>query len=197
MTKKLTRSKRKDLRAKGQLKPVPRVDPAQKAAERQAEEEAVSARVHDAREAIAHRDEVEPAPASQKKPKAGRRDLTLLLLAGLTGVAGLIYWLSQRPPTPAAEPAPQATATAAARTPVFLPPHPVSPAPSATPEPAITATAAAPPPPPPPPPPPAAPAATARPAAPKAAPAEPAKPPPAPAPAKPPAKKSESADPYG
>src|ERR1700679_709210 len=81
VTKKLTRSKRKDLRAKGQLKPVPRVPAAQKAAERQAEEEAASARVHDARAAIAHRDDEDEAPpAAPKKAKTGRRDLTLFLL---------------------------------------------------------------------------------------------------------------------
>jgi len=165
----------------------------------------VSARVHEAREAIAHREEEDPAPFASQTPakKTGRRDLTLLLLVGVTGIAALIYWLTQRPPTPTAEPVPSRPTVAATadRTPPVAPPVPVAPAPTAEPTPIVTAIAAAPPPPP-------APASatpiatataapTVKPAVvvPKDPPSEPAKPRPAPPKAAP--KKVESADPYG
>jgi hypothetical protein len=99
VTKKLTRSKRKELRAKGQLKPAEalREVETRKAAEKRAEEEAATARVHEAHEELAQRDE-DDAPSSRKKRKRKGRDLTLLLIAGVTAVAGLIFWLSQRAP---------------------------------------------------------------------------------------------------
>jgi hypothetical protein len=124
VTKKLTRSRRKELRTKGQLKPAANLSEvqAQKAAERKADEEAVSARVHEAREQIAHRhDEGEDeAAAPAKKPR--RQDFTVLLLVGLTALAGLLYWLSQRPPSKAEPTAATTTAATAApeRTPLTV-----------------------------------------------------------------------------
>ncbi len=114
MTKKLTRSKRKELRQKGQLKVPPRLSDAQRAAERQAEEEAQSARIHEAHQEIADREDgAAPVAAAKKK---SRRDLSLLLMFGLIGLAGLVYWLSQRPPS---EPS-RAASSASARAPVML-----------------------------------------------------------------------------
>jgi hypothetical protein len=215
VTKKLTRSKRKELRSKGQLKVPARLDETLKAAEKQAEEEAASARVHEAREAIAHRADAEEDDAPPAPPPKKRRDLTVLLLVGLTAVAGFILWLVQRDPGPA-EPA-KAAATATGRMPTIVtatyakPPPPAAappPPPAAVPPPPVAA-------------PPSAPAApTSAPAAPTAsvapasapvaqtsAPLAPAKPkaaePAAPKPAEPlkpaPAKapKKVDADPYG
>jgi ferric-dicitrate binding protein FerR (iron transport regulator) len=128
VTKKLTRSKRKELRAKGQLKEVPRLDDGHKAEERRAEEESASARVHEAHEEIAHREEekdAEPAPA-KKKP----RDLTVLLLVALTAVAGLILYLVQRGPSQPEAAKPAASASARAPT-IFSVPKP-SPPPQGT-----------------------------------------------------------------
>ena len=109
MTKKLTRSQRKELRTKGQLKPVARLDEARKAAEKQAEERAAGARVHEAREALSQREDAPDGAAA----KSGRRpDLTMLLMLGLLGLAALLFYLSQRPPAPAeARPAGSADAT--------------------------------------------------------------------------------------
>jgi hypothetical protein len=114
-TKKLTRSKRKELRVKGQLKPVPRLDEARKAAERQAEEEAAGARVHEAREQIAQREDGDDdAPAAKRRR---RPDLTLLLLAGVIVLAGIIFYLSQRGPAASTEPRPAASADATKKAP--------------------------------------------------------------------------------
>jgi hypothetical protein len=172
---------------------------AQKAAEKQAEENEASARVHEAREAIAHRDaDGEDAPPVSEKRKKGsprRRDFTLLILFGIVATAGIaFYWLAQRPTK--AEPAPAPSASApAGRMPVHVtlphPTQPPSPAPVTTVAPESTDL---------PPPvavPPATPAepAAAQPAPEKPAPAKPA--PAKPAPAKQPPKKAESGDPYG
>jgi hypothetical protein len=111
VTKKLTRSKRRELRSKGQLRPLEWSVEARRAAEKQAEEAEASARIHEAREAIAQR-EAEDSPVSEKKGRRPR-DLTVLLLFGVTAVAAILYWLSQRSPTPAkAEPAPPPSASA-------------------------------------------------------------------------------------
>jgi ferric-dicitrate binding protein FerR (iron transport regulator) len=130
-TKKLTRSKRKELRAKGQLKVPARLDEESKAAERRAEEEEASARVGEAHEEIAHRageDEADPAPA-KKKP----RDLTVLLIVALTAVAGLIVWLVQRGPSQPEAATASASASASARAPIILTaPHKPPPPPQGT-----------------------------------------------------------------
>jgi hypothetical protein len=182
---------------------------AQKAAEKQAEDNEASARVHEARDAIAHRDtDGEDAPPVSEKRKKGsprRRDLTVLILFGIVAAAGIaFYWLAQRPTKAQPAPAPSASAPAA-RMPVHVtlphPSQPAAPAPVTTVAPESTMGLR-----------PAEPgsapypgAPTVNVAVPPAAPAEaapaqpaPAKPAPAkPAPAKPAPKKAESADPYG
>jgi hypothetical protein len=109
---------------------VVRAVEAQKAAEKQAEEAEVSARIHEARAALAHRqadagaEDSPPVSEKRKKGRPRRRDLTLLLLFGVTAAAGLLYWLSQRPPTRSkAEPAPPPSAGAPAKpAPAMAPP---------------------------------------------------------------------------
>lgn len=95
VSNKVSRAKRKDLRSRGQLSPVVRVVEERRATERRAIEEETSERVHAAREEIAEESEA-PRATEKKKP---RRDLTVLLLAGLIALTGLIFWLTQRSPT--------------------------------------------------------------------------------------------------
>lgn len=104
MAKKLTRSKRKELRARGELEPKPQAIAAHKAAERQAEERAFGARAQEAREAIARKEsEDDDGPKSGPKPVGKPRDFTVLaLLVGVIAIAGVLFWLTQRPPAPAA-----------------------------------------------------------------------------------------------
>lgn len=94
VSNKVSRAKRKDLRSRGQLPSVVRVAEERRATERRAVEEDASERVHAARDEIA--EERVPPRAFAKKP---RRDLTLVLLAGLVAAAALIFWLTQRSPT--------------------------------------------------------------------------------------------------
>jgi hypothetical protein len=82
------------MRDKGVYEPPSRVPESARAAERRAEEAAASARVHAAREEIAS----EEAAASERGAAPKRRDRTVLVLLALTGLAGLIYWLTQRTP---------------------------------------------------------------------------------------------------
>lgn len=103
---------RRELREKGRLAPPPKAKQAQRIAERQAEEQAASSRVADARDEVARH---ERGPA--RKARAKQRDLTVLILLGLTAIAALLFYLSQRPlrsndaeakPNPSASPASQA-----------------------------------------------------------------------------------------
>jgi hypothetical protein len=102
---------RRELREKGKLAPAPKLKQAQRVAEREAEEHAASARVAEAREEVAHH-EAEAKPKARSK----QRDLTVLLLLGLTAIAAIIFYLSQRAPSTDEEmkPAPSATPTASA-----------------------------------------------------------------------------------
>jgi hypothetical protein len=84
---------RRELREKGRLAPAPKEKQAQRVAERQAEEEAVSARVAEAREEVAHH------AAPTKKARSQRRDFTVLLLLGLTAIAAIIFYLATRAPS--------------------------------------------------------------------------------------------------
>ena len=94
MSKKVTRAKRKEMREKGVYEPPSRVPESARAAERRADEAAINARTHAAREEIA----ADEAPPSERAPPPKRRDRTVLVLLALTGIAGLIYWLTQRSP---------------------------------------------------------------------------------------------------
>jgi|HubBroStandDraft_5_1064220.scaffolds.fasta_scaffold651890_2 hypothetical protein len=85
---------RRELRAKGHLPPAPRDKQALRVAERQAEEQAASARIAEAHEEAAHH-EVEP----KREERSRRRDFTVLLLLGLTAIAAIIFYLSQRAPS--------------------------------------------------------------------------------------------------
>jgi hypothetical protein len=93
VSKKLSRSKRKELRDKGELEPT-------RPAERRRTEDAytpprsTAARAPEPREEIADDEPVEAAPK-----KAAGRDRTVLVLVALTAAAALIFWLTQRSPT--------------------------------------------------------------------------------------------------
>jgi hypothetical protein len=105
---------RRDLRAKGRLLPAPRDKQAQRVAERQAEEHATSARFAEARDEVAQH-EAESARKPRTKPRVKPRDLTMLLLIGMTAIAAPIFYLSQRGPSADevdTAPAPGATTTA-------------------------------------------------------------------------------------
>jgi hypothetical protein len=104
---------RRELREKGKLAPAPKVRQARRVAEREAEEHAASARVAEAREEVAHHEEEGEA---KLKARSKQRDLTVLLLLGLTAIAAVIFYLSQRAPSTDEEmkPAPSATPTASA-----------------------------------------------------------------------------------
>ena len=111
VSKKLTRSQRRELREKGRLPTAaPRVKQAQRVAERQAEEEAVSARVAEARGEV--HDAEEKRGEARGGTRAKRRDLTVLVLLGLTAIAAIIFYLSQRAPS-TDEPQPKPRASAA------------------------------------------------------------------------------------
>lgn len=199
MTKKLSRSRRKELRLHDRPRAV-----AEKAAEssqgtesqgrrpdteKQAEERAASARLHEARAAIAQREE-ERALGSGKVPPA-RRDRTMLIVLGVIGAAGVIYWLLQRPPT-RSEAVAKPPSSASSSSPPWVPARGVvstaeaiaPPVMSAAPSPVVSAV-----------PTPAAAPGAAGVVGPKDAPAKPAKPKPAPVKVVP--NKAAGADPYG
>jgi len=206
VAKKIPRSKRRELREQGKLKPLDRARKVQaKQQEKRAEEEAVVARVHDAHDA---REEA-PTPFAATT-RGGRRDLTMLLVVALIGAAGVVLYLATRSPAQAEAPPAAATAQPRHEPPAphpAIPPPPPRPAEPPAPPPPAPATAA-------PAPAPAAPAtaapaaapvahATAAPAPAKPAPAPSAKaaappPPAAPAAPKPKPKPAKAADdPYG
>lgn len=91
MSKKVSRSKRRELKDKGLYEAPPRL-PESVRAQRRAEEEAAG--VHVAPE----RDELREDDAPVLDKKQPRRDRTVLVLVGLTALAGLIFWLTQRSP---------------------------------------------------------------------------------------------------
>jgi len=95
VSKKLSRAKRKDLRDKGSIEAAPRAAAERRSAARRDEEASAASRVQEAREEIAAEEEArEAAP----RPRA-RRDRTVLVLVGLTALAALIFWLTQRTPS--------------------------------------------------------------------------------------------------
>lgn len=93
--KKLSRSKRKELREQGLLEPPPpRVKGEEERTARRAEASPASAperRVEGAKD-----DDEAERPASGTR--TGRRDRTVLVLLALTAGAALIFWLTQRSP---------------------------------------------------------------------------------------------------
>ncbi|MFT3774734.1 MAG: hypothetical protein QM820_56005 [Minicystis sp.] len=100
MSKKLSRSKRRELREQGLLEAPSRAVIEARREQKRAEGTPATARVHAAREEAAARTEEaqeEDAPAAPKGN--ARRDRTVLVLVGLTALAALIFWLTQRSPT--------------------------------------------------------------------------------------------------
>lgn len=96
MSKKVPRAKRRELREQGVYEPPSRVSRATRAAERRAEEAATSARTRAARDEIVAEEEAAPSVAEKPAPT---RDRTIFVLFGLTALAGLIFWLTQRSPS--------------------------------------------------------------------------------------------------
>lgn len=118
MSKKLSRARRKELREQGQLEEAPRAVEEARRELRRAESDGASARVHAAREEVAARGDDAPEEESEApaKPRP-RHDRTVLVLVGLTALAALIFWLTQRSPTKetkieATAPVPTATSSA-------------------------------------------------------------------------------------
>ncbi|APR82485.1 Hypothetical protein A7982_07834 [Minicystis rosea] len=100
MGKKLSRSKRKELREQGVFEAPSASVLSAKREMRRAEASSTSARTVIAKTdgaASAHTDDEETAPAPAEKAPA-KPDRTVLVLVALTALAAVIFWLTQRSP---------------------------------------------------------------------------------------------------